>query len=495
MPRVARTAIRGRDRPRHTGRRIIRRSERDAAEEIEGLSDGSDDPIPPQLREELAFIIHLAVDVLGYRELQAFHIGWFRELLTNPQLLFLAPRSHFKSTCITVVYAIYRIVRNPAVRILIVNEILDNAKGFLREIKSHLQSQKFRDEFGDMCQNSSKWSEAAITIQSERLSKDPTVAVAGSLGSIVSRHCDLIIVDDPISFKNSQTTLQRQRVSRWFAETLFPILEPDGQMIVTGTRWHFDDLYGEILDPKRYRNWRKIVLKAEWDEMNPETGEIEHHILFPQRFNQKTLRELRENMTEPFYASQYLNDPSRLQGQKFKYDWLAFYDSPPKELRIFQGTDLAISKNDAAAFFACATIGVSPGGDIYLLDYVRERLDFPQQCQMMKAQWRLHKPIMCGIERVGYQGALLQWLANDAEARSMPFVPIATTSDKIAKLTSMSPLFANGVIHVREDQYTFIDEYLAFPRSGTWDLLEAVYFAIDTSRSQETDPIIEEIHL
>lgn len=453
-------------------------------------------PVPkpeltPELRQELNDIVHLAVDVLGYKQLTELHVWWFLELLTNDKLLFLAPRSHFKSTCITVVYAIHRILKDPSVRILIINEILDNAKGFLREIKAHLQSQRFQDEYGShFSQGASKWSETAITVPSDRLSKDPTVGVAGTLGTIVSRHCDLLLIDDPISIRNSQTMAQRSKIERWFLETLTPILEPDGQEIVTGTRWHFDDLYGNILKPEKFTKWRKIELKAEWTD-----DDGVHHVLFPKRFSAEKLADLRADMGEAYYNSQYLNDPTKLQGQRFKFDWLVFYETPPATMRIFQGTDLAISKRDGAAFFALVTIGVPMEGDVYLLDYRYEHLDFPQQCEAIKSGFRVHRPDMVGIESVAYQEALPQWLRIDPEARRVPIVSLPSRGDKVARITALAPLFEQGVIRIRKDQHEFIDEFLAFPSGGTWDLLDALNMAIEVSREQELEPDIIEINL
>jgi len=455
-------------------------------QEWRGLKEDEEQNEVFQSRLEL--ITHLGVDVLNYRELSTLHVGWFRIAMESLRLLFLAPRSHFKSTCLSIIYPIFRIVEDPSVRILIINEVLENAKGFLREIKAHLMGEAFIEEFGNLCKLASRWSDTAITVPSARVSKDPTIGVAGSLGTIVSRHCNLIIVDDPISIRNSQTLSQRKKISRWFRETLLPILEPGGQIIVTGTRWHHDDLYGEILAPKKFIDWTKIVLQAEWRDKHGN-----QKILFPERFNNKELKRLKREMGSAYYNSQYRNDPSLLEGQKFKFDWLKFYETEPKTLRIFQGVDLAISKKDASAKFALVTIGIPPEGDIYLLDYVCDHLDFPEQCKMVKSQFRLHRPVFAGIENTAYQDALPQWLRADPEAKSVSFKGVPATGDKIQRIMSLAPLFEAGVIRIRNSMNDFVDEYVSFPTSGTFDILDALYMAVKCSKEQEVEPVISEI--
>ena len=442
------------------------------------------------IENDLMLMAHLGIDICGYDGLEGLHIGWMQRLLECKKLLFLAPRSHFKTTCISVLYPLYRIVKDPSVRILIINEILDNAKGFLLEIKTHLQSRALKEEFGNLTADALKWSETTITLSSKRISKDPTIGVAGSLGTIVSRHCDLIIVDDPVSLKNSQTTQQRQKLLRWFLETLTPILEPDGQIIVTGTRWHHDDLYGEILKKDKFTQWTKVVLAAEWDDPDGT-----HRILFPERFSPSYLKELREDMGEAFYDSQYKNDPSKLEGHKFKLDWLKFYKTPPESMRVYQGVDLAISKSDQAAYFAIVTIGVPVEGDIYILDILREHIDFPSQLKAIKSTIRRIPPLMVGIENNAYQEAMPQWLRSDPDVKRFPIQSIPTHAEKIRKLTTLAPLFEQGIIKVREDMHAFIDEYLDFPVKGTFDILDALFNAIQISNDREVEPQITEVSL
>ncbi len=216
---------------------------------------------PNKSREELLKDLFIfSKEILGYNMLGSIHLQWFEALLNNNFLLLLSPRSHLKSTAVTVAFALWRLTQNPNLRILILNEILGNAQNFLREIKQHITSnQKFKERFGSWDMAASRWTETSIIIPRNKIIKEPSISVCGVLGTVLSLHCDLVILDDPISDKNSFTQPQRSKVSNWFRNVVLPMLEPSGQMVMVGTRWHFQDLYSEILNDPGFVYWKKIV--------------------------------------------------------------------------------------------------------------------------------------------------------------------------------------------------------------------------------------------
>lgn len=77
-----------------------------------------------------------------------------------------------------------------------------------------------------------------------------------------------LIVDDP--YKNMQeadSVAHRRKVSEWFKSVALTRLSPDASVIVIQTRWHEQDLSGEILAaeqelPPEQRTWRHINIPA-----------------------------------------------------------------------------------------------------------------------------------------------------------------------------------------------------------------------------------------
>ncbi|UYP17733.1 terminase family protein [Rhodococcus sp. Z13] len=86
--------------------------------------------------------------------------------------------------------------------------------------------------------------------------------------SITGRAADLLIVDDP--YKNMQeadSAAHRRKVSEWFKAVALTRLSPDASVIVIQTRWHENDLAGEIIAteaelPPEERTWRHINIPA-----------------------------------------------------------------------------------------------------------------------------------------------------------------------------------------------------------------------------------------
>jgi len=150
------------------------------------------------------FMLH-AEEGKGKVPLVGFHkeMCEFVEKDKHKKKLILVPRSHLKSTLVTVGYSIQKIVYDPSIRILIANATAGMSYAFLSEIKKHLQfNEDLIKIYGALAENPIKWSEKMITLEQAKTShgkKEATVTAYGMGGNLVSQHYDLIIMDDPIN--------------------------------------------------------------------------------------------------------------------------------------------------------------------------------------------------------------------------------------------------------------------------------------------------------
>ena len=156
----------------------------------------------------------LAKDVLGYT-VQPFHLGLLQFQDAHPKSLQLAPRGFGKSTTLTITRALFEVLRNPDVRILIVSNTQLQAEVFLREVKHHLEyGETLRAVFGDFVSDD-KWDVRELNVRPRKTrAKESTISCVGVGvgGPVVSRHYDVILADDLIDEDNSRT--ERGRFGR-----------------------------------------------------------------------------------------------------------------------------------------------------------------------------------------------------------------------------------------------------------------------------------------
>lgn len=188
-------------------------------------------------------------DLLGYPDInKRTHGDMIRCLKSDSKRkLIVMPRGTLKSTVCSVSYPIWQLIRNPNLRILLDSELYGNSSKFLREIKGHLQSKNLIALFGEFY-NQANWNEGEITIkQRTKNLKESSITCSGIGAQKTGQHYDLIIADDLNSKDNSYTQELREKVIEHY-KYYISLLEPDGTLVIIGTRYSYGDVIGHILD-------------------------------------------------------------------------------------------------------------------------------------------------------------------------------------------------------------------------------------------------------
>jgi len=148
----------------------------------------------------------------------------------------------------TKAYPIWRLFLEPNLRILIVNATAENAEAFLHEIVGqYLRNEWLRQLYRavyhtlPLDSQSAKTKSIVLNTRTKNLA-EPSIRTIGALGNLVSAHYDLIIVDDLCNIDDRESPAKREKKKRWFQD-LVSVLAPDGELVVVGTHWHFDDVY------------------------------------------------------------------------------------------------------------------------------------------------------------------------------------------------------------------------------------------------------------
>ncbi len=185
----------------------------------------------------------------GYTDMTEFTHGPMCEKLQSKKKrkLIVMPRGTFKSSVGVVGYIVWLLIVNPDIRIMIDSEKYQNSKNFIREIKGKLEQKMMADLFGEF-KSEHKWAEGEFTIkQRTKLLKESSVTASGIGAGKTGQHYDVIICDDLNTEENSDNSDQRKKILRHYKMNT-SILEPDGILVVIGTRYATDDVIGYILD-------------------------------------------------------------------------------------------------------------------------------------------------------------------------------------------------------------------------------------------------------
>lgn len=400
--------------------------------------------------------------------------------------LLLIPRGHLKSTIVTVGYTLQRIVKDPSSRIMIANATHGLACSFLKDVKRELKFNKQIQMFwGDLTEGAVAWNNDSITLKYAK-SKEPTVTAKGVDSNMTSQHYDVIIMDDVVNADFVNTQDQIQKTIDFYKECL-NLLEPDGELIIIGTRWHDSDLYGWVMDPENnvYQDFDIFLRKAFEGSLD---SDEEFSVLFPGKFDRKHLKKLYEQQGPYVFSTQYMNDPIPDVDATFRRDWFQEYD--PQELKgrllnKFVTIDPALSIDKDADYTAIITVGMDEFRNIYILDIVRERLNPNQLINTVFAKWRQFNPITIGIEDVAFQKSLQYALNEEMKNRNeyiplKPLRPGGRTKDQ--RIKGLQPLYANQKFfhsrHVANIQH-LEDELLRFPRGKHDDVVDALAYILD----------------
>lgn len=200
-------------------------------------------------------------DILEGREPRDLHPNQVYRKADPGMVIINTPPEHAKSTTITVNYVTYRICMDPNIRIIIVSQVQEMAKRFLRAVKDRLAGAnpayaKLQMDFapeGGFNADSAAWTADAIYINAKvRDSGEatPTVQALGITGQIYGNRADLIIFDDTVTGKNAhEYAKQIDWIQREVINRLSPIA---GMLALVGTRLAPVELYSEIQKPEWY---------------------------------------------------------------------------------------------------------------------------------------------------------------------------------------------------------------------------------------------------
>jgi predicted phage terminase large subunit-like protein len=407
----------------------------------------------------------------------------------------IAP-GHSKSTIISVMFPVWVWIHMPHARWLCASNNISLALRDNMDARRLIESDWFQLCYGDRFQLSEQQN-AKMFYSNDHSGYRMATAVKARTTGKRGTH---LHIDDPHDAMEGEK--DRKAVIDWFGNTWLSRLNDyeTGVMIVVGQRIHHADLTGHILKnldgwehlnlPTEYEPSRKCFTSIGWSD--PRT--LEGELLWPEKFPQATINDLKKSLGSMVYAAQYQQSPVPLEGGMFKSHWLRYFTSHGDyyELetggsvrRVQAGTcvkfitcDLAISEKQNADYTVFAVWGVTEEKDLLLLDVFRDRIDNPTQQKEIQFLYQRYQPSYIVVETVAYQLSFVQQLRT----LGLPVREFKPVKDKVARAITASVMYEGGKVYHLKNTAWLTDteqELLLFPKATHDDVVDNVSMACE----------------
>lgn len=419
--------------------------------------------------------------------LEAVKNGDIKRLIVN------IPPRFMKSVLITVMWPSWLWINDPSLRFIFGSYSLSLSLKHSLDRRNLIQSQWYQSNWGDRVTLSDDQNQ-----KSEFQNTKTGYMFATSVGGTVTgRGAKVIILDDPLNPEEAFSDTMRDTCNRWIDQTLSTRLDDkkNGAIVLVMHRLHEKDATGHLLnkvndtgDP----DWTVLSLPAVAPKTTVLTypmSKIEQvrevdDVLWPERETLEMLQVQQRAMGSYAYAGQYQQEPAPLGGGLIKEAWWRFYDPAMFDLQKIeqwiQSWDLNVVETKKGSFMVGQVWG-RVGAQIFLIDQIRKRVDFPDAV----------KAIMAMSLKWPLTGAKL--IENKANGPAV----ISTLSSKIGGIIAMDPktgketrtagisyLIEAGNVYIpNQEQVSWVREFLAecskFPNYGTDDQVDTMTQALD----------------
>lgn len=417
-----------------------------------------------------------------------------KQTLGKRNLLITMPPRHGKSQLATVAFPAYYMLRNAEREILSVSYGSDLAAKFGRQVRDLTIEADIQKAFPDF-----ELSPTSTAIDDWRTIAGGAYFACGLGGGTTGRAANLLLVDDPFKSRpQAESPSERNKVGQFYNGSLVNRKQPEVNgtppiEILIQTRWHPDDLAGRIMDSEDWADgdWHHIdfpAIRKTIVTKNGKTTEVEE-ALWPDRFPLDMLDKMRRRDPRDF-AALYQQQPYIQGGNLIQTRWLNAYSKEQGQQRfhtIVFACDTAFKTKQQNDPSVIMVMGLTPQGDMYILDVLRQRLDYPalkRKLLVENGKWRGRGLRGIYIEDKASGQSILQDLRREPGISVIPykFPGHRDASDKVARVNSILPLIEGGRLFVPEEAPwldVLLEEIQSFPNGKHDDQVDALAMGID----------------
>lgn len=408
--------------------------------------------------------------------LTAISRGQIRKLIIN------IPPGHMKSLEACVFWQTWEWTDRPELRFIFASHDQSLATRDSLKCRRIIESDWYQMRWGDRVQLAAD-ENLKTRFQNTRAGFRYSFGVGGATGE----RADRIVVDDPHKIEEVLSSVTRKSVLDWWDTTMWNrVTDPEksGRVVVM-QRLHQQDLTGHLLASG---DWEHLCLPAEYEPgkskratsigwNDPRTKPAE--LLWPERFGAAAIVEAKSHGSYN-YAGQYQQSPSPAEGGMLKRAWWQEYGAIPAELdTLIQSWDLTF-KDGAANDFVVGQVWGKKGGNVYLLDQVRARLDFPATKRAIAS---LSKKWPAALTKLIEDKANGPAIIAEMKADVTGIIAVKVKDSKEERAAAVSPSIESGNVFLPSPDlapwiHDFLEEASVFPMGAHDDQVDAMTQAL-----------------
>ena len=447
------------------------------------------------------------------------------------KLAVVAPRGHAKSTLISLIFPLHRILFSEERFILLISESEMQSKYLLQTLGDEIEYNEklhyfFGNRMGDVWGKEEK--EVITEFNPDGTPSATCKIMVRGTGQKVrglkygAYRPTLTIIDDGEGDGNAATPMQRDKFRRWIDTSVVPGSD-DGKIVFIGTIVDEEAYLNTVAGSKAYnkdgekiiKGWKglfyqSILQNTKKHEFLASGKEIydkdkNPKVLWESRRPYSWLLERREEARAKgdigYFFQEYQNVPMDDSFRVFKKDDIQYYngyytrdgdidyvvikdgdDSIKKPVNIFMGVDPASSENIKANYTVIMTVAVDAEFNIYVIDYFRGQVSPMDGAQKIFELCEMYNPKYVNIEETGH--VMLADYMEKTSKKTGKYLHInrkKAIQKKFYRIKSMQPMFASKSVFLKDEHYDLQQELLGFKEHATTtkDTLDALRWATD----------------
>src|ERR1035437_1374305 len=329
-------------------------------------------------------------------ELNWHHIEWGQLTMKHNKLCIVASRDHGKSYMFSNALPVWNMYRYKGK-----NEFADNPRADLMRLERGFiitNEMELAIDLLEIVKNTiednADLSKKLFPVKKDNWSKQSIKCKNGARlnlksygGSFRGRHPGYIIVDDFLKENVIYSEVQRKKATEYFHSVIMNAIVPKGQVVVVGTPFHSNDLYGDL---KEKKGWKVFEYPAIFPD-----GKI----LWSNRYSFRDLMEKKESQGDLIFSRENLVRPIVSDSSIFPWElvsrsFVGMQETmlvknresyPMKFNKIVTGCDFALSSSVGADYSVFMTWGITENEEMYLMHVYREKgKSYAEQMAVLK---------------------------------------------------------------------------------------------------------------